>query len=134
MQFPSGQLLATATPEQVFPDNPEAFSFGNHFFRDDRFLAWQSGLALYEFDLETLRPTAAVLTGVDGMTFDEDHFFSGGSWQLAGGRLLTSDNQNDRKMENRTDTLRLWDASALCGPISQPDPARPYTQALLASL
>jgi hypothetical protein len=133
MRFPSGKLIASVQPEQAFPENPEdAFSYDIHFFRNDRMLVWQCNLALYEFDLATLRPTAVVLTGVDGITFGKEHFFSEQSWQLAGGRLLTSDCHHDKKFKNRTDTLRLWDASKLCGQISQPDPARPYTQELLA--
>jgi hypothetical protein len=131
-RFPSGELIASVQPERAFPDNPDdAFSYDVHFFRDDRFLAWQCNLALYEFDLVTLRPTAAVLTGVEGMTFGEDHFFSGESWQLAGRRLLTSDWHHDQGIRNRTETLRLWDTSELSGPLSEPDPARPYTQELL---
>jgi hypothetical protein len=133
MRFPSGELIASIQPEQAFPDNPEDhFSYYIHFLRDDRLLAWQECLALYEFDLVTLRPTAAVLTGVEGMTFGENRFFSGQSWKLAGGRLLTSDSHHDQGFKNRQDTLRLWDASKLCGPLSAPDPARPYTQELFA--
>ena len=132
MLFPSGQVVANVLPEQAFPDNPEdTFSYEVHFFRDDRFLAWQCNLALYEFDLATLRPTAAILTGVDGMTFGRDRFFSEQSWQLAGNRLLTSDSQNDQGFRKRTDTLRLWDVSELSGQLSSPDPARPYTMDLL---
>lgn len=134
MQFPSGELIASVQPEQALPHNPEdTFSYEVHFLRDDRFLVWQYNLALYEFDLSTLRPTAAVLTGVEGMTFGEDHFFSEGSWQLAGGRLPTSDCHHDQAFKNRTDTLRLWDASELSGQVSRPDPACPYTQALLVN-
>jgi hypothetical protein len=133
VRFPSGELIASIQPEEVFPDNPEdTFSYELHFLRDDRFLAWQCCLALYEFDLATLRPTATVLKGVEGMTFGKDRFFSGQSWQLAGGRLLTSDCHHDRSFKERTDTLRLWDASELCGELSKPDAARPYTQELLA--
>ena len=59
MRFPSGELIASVQPEQAFPDNPEdTFSYHVHFFRDDRLLVWQYNLALYEFDLATLRPTA----------------------------------------------------------------------------
>lgn len=134
MQFPSGELLASVQPEEAFPHNPEdTFSYDVHFLRDDRLLVWQCNLALYEFDLATLRPTAAVLAGVEGKTFGKDHFFSEQSWQLAGGRLLTSDCQHDKGLTKRTDTLRLWDASGLSGPVSSPDPARPYTQELFAN-
>ena len=31
------------------------------------------------------------------MTFGNDHFFSGGSWPLADGRLLTADCKHDQK-------------------------------------
>lgn len=114
MRFPSGELIASVRPEEAFPDNPDdTFSYDMHFLRDDRLLAWQCDLALYEFDLATLRPITPLLTGVDGMTFGEDHFFSEGSWQLAGDRLLTSDCHHDKAFKNRTDTLRLWDASEL---------------------
>lgn len=52
MRFPSGELVASIQPEQAFPDNPQdSFGYEVHFFRDDRFLAWQCNLALYEFDL-----------------------------------------------------------------------------------
>jgi hypothetical protein len=133
MQFPSGELIASVQPEEAFPDNQEdVFSYEMHFLRDDRFLTWQACLTLYEFDLKTLRPTATVLRGVEGMTFGEDHFFSGESWLLAGGRLLTSDCHHDRSFKKRTDTLRLWDASELTGQVSLPDPARPYTKEMLA--
>src|ERR1051325_4138673 len=96
--------------------------------RDDRFLAWQCNLALYEFDLATLRPTCAVLKGVEGTMFGEDRFFSEQSWKLADGRLLTSDVQYDRSFKHRTDTLRLWDASEFVGKLSGPSEARPFTQ------
>lgn len=129
--FPSGELMGTVSPEEAFPDNLEdTFSYYIHFLRDDRFLAWQNNLALYEFDLATLRPLAAVLTNVEGMTFGKDQFYSEQSWQLAGGRLLTWDCHYDQEFKNRTDTLRLWNASDLSGPSSLPDPARPYTQEL----
>jgi hypothetical protein len=134
MRFPSAQLIATVQPEQAFLDNPEdTFSYDVHFFRDDRFLTWQCNLALYEFDLATLRPTATVLTGAEGMIFGKDRFYSEGGWQLAGRRLLTSDCHHDKGFEHRTDTLRLWDASELSGKVSLPDPARPHTQELLAN-
>jgi hypothetical protein len=131
MRFPSGDLIASVTPEQSLADGSEdAFSYQLHFLRDDRFLVWQSNLALYEFDLITLRPTATVLTGADGIQFGEDRFFSESSWLLAGQRLLTSDCHYDRAFKHRTDTLRLWDASNLSGPLSSPDPLRPYTREL----
>ena len=94
---------------------------------------WQQDLSLYEFDLETLNCIRPVLTGADGMTFGNDHFFSGGSSPLADGRLFTADCKHDQKFENRTDTLRLWDASMLFGEASAPDPKRPYTKQLLTA-
>jgi hypothetical protein len=135
--FPSGDVIASVQPEQAFPDNPEdGFSYEIHFLDDDRLLVRQEDLSLYEFDLVTLECRRAVLTGADGMTFGEDGFFSGESWPLAEGRLLTSDCKYYRKFhmfDKRTDTLRLWDASMLFGQVSAPDPARPYTEQLLAS-
>jgi len=133
MRFPSGELIGSVQPEQVFADNPEdMFSYDIHFLRDDHFLVWQTCLALYEFDLATLQPVGAVLTGVEGVTFGEDNFYSGQSWLLAGGRLLTSDCRHDKKFKNRTDTLRLWDAAGLAGRVSAPDPSRPLTQEIFA--
>jgi hypothetical protein len=133
VRFPSGDVIASVRPEQAFPDSSEdAFSYDIHFLDDDRLLVWQQDLSLFEFGLETLNCRRAVLTGADGMTFGEDRFISGGSWQLADGRLLTSDCKHDQKFRNRTDTLRLWDASTLFGHASAPDPARPYTEQLLA--
>jgi hypothetical protein len=131
MQFPSGELIASVEPEQAFPSE-DMFSYDVHFLRDDRFVAWQCNLAFYEFDLETLRPTATVLEGAEGMTFGEDRFFSERSWKLASCRLLTSDCHHDKGFKRRTDTLRLWDASGLSGQLSRPDPALPYTQELLS--
>jgi hypothetical protein len=126
-------VIASVQPEQAFPDNSEdSFSYTSHFLDGDRLLVWQQDLSLYESDLMTLNCIRPVLTGADGMTFGEDHFFSVGSWQLADGRLLTSDCKHDQKFRNRTDTLGLWDASALFGAASAPDPARPYTKQLLA--
>ena len=133
MRFPTGDLIASVQPEEAFSSTPQDhFSYYFHFSQDDRLLVWQESLALHEFDLTTLRPTRTVLTGAEGMTFGEDHFFSGQSWQLAGGRLLTSDTLYDTKFKNRTHALRLWDASELFGPVTAPDPARPYTKQLLA--
>jgi hypothetical protein len=66
------------------------------------------------------------------MTFGEEGFYCGGSWPLADSRLLTADWKQEPKSQNRTDTLRLWDASTLFGRASAPDPARPYTAQLLA--
>ncbi len=133
VRFPAGGLIVRAQPEEAFPNAPEdTFSYYLHFSRDDRLLVWQENLALYEFDLATLRPTRTVLTGAEGMTFGENGFFSGQSWQLAGDRLLTSDTWYGEKFKNRTNTLRLWDASKLFGRVSAPDPARPYTKQLLA--
>jgi hypothetical protein len=94
---------------------------------------WQQNLALYELDFMTLRPVRAVLTGAEGMIYGKDRFFSEESWRLAGGRLLTSDSWHDAKFRSRTDTLRLWDASALFGHLSAPDPACPHTKQLLAT-
>jgi hypothetical protein len=132
IRFPSGELIANVRPEQAFPNNPDdTFSYDMHFVRDDRLLAWQCDLALYVFDLATLRPIATVLTAVDGKKFGEDRFYSGGSWQLAGSRLLTSDCQYDQGFKNQTHTLRLWEASELFGRPTPPDRARPYTQLLL---
>ena len=129
MKFPTAELIGSVQPKDAFPENPEdTFSYNVHFLRDDRFLVAQECLALYEFDLATLRPTQIVLSGADGMTFGKGGFFFGQSWQLAGGRLLTSDRLYDGKLRHRT--LRLWDASMLCGPIASPDPARPYTRQL----
>lgn len=97
MRFPTGELIASISTMEAFPQDPEdVFSYDVHFFRDDRVLAWQCNLALYEFDLATLKPTATVLTGAEGMTFGTDLFFSEQSWKLAGNRLLTSDCQHDR--------------------------------------
>jgi WD40 repeat protein len=133
VRFPSGEFIASVEPEQAFPDSPDdRFSYDIHFFRDDRLLVWQCNLALYEFDLATLRPTATLLTGVEGMTFGEDRFFSEGSWPLADGRLLTSDSHHDKKFKHGTYTLRLWDASKLCGQVSKPDPTRPFTRELIS--
>lgn len=135
VRFPTGDLIASVQPEEAFPNRPnDAFSYVVHFSRDDRLLVWQENLALYEFDLATLRPTRTVLTGAEGMTFGENRFFSGQSWQLAGNRLLTSDCWYDGKVQikNRMDTVRLWDASTLFGRVSAPDPARRYTKQLLA--
>jgi hypothetical protein len=130
--FPSGDLIASVTPEQAFPDNSEdVFSYDIHFLDDNRLLVWQASLSLYEFDLKTLTCIRAVLTGADGMTFGEDHFFSGRSWPLADGRLLTSDCLHDRDYRNWSDNRRLWDASTLFGRTSAPDPGRPYTEQLL---
>lgn len=132
--FPSAELLATASPEVAFPDNPEdTYSYDFHFFRNDRFLGWQTNLALYEFDLETLTPTAKVLKGVDGLEFGEDRLFSKQSWQLAGCRLLTSESHYDVGFKNVRYTLRLWDAAALSGEFAQPDPTASLTAQLLAS-
>jgi hypothetical protein len=132
--FPTGDVIATVQPEEAFPDNPEdGFSYGVHFSRDDRLLVWQQNLALYELDFMTLRPVRAVLTGAEGMIYGKDRFFSEESWRLAGGRLLTSDSWHDAKFRSRTDTLRLWDASALFGHLSAPDPACPHTKQLLAT-
>ncbi len=115
MRFPSGELIASIAPEEAFPDNPDdTFAYGVHFFRDDRFLAWQTCLALYQFDLATLRPISAVLTGVAGKEFGADRFYSEASWQLADGRLLTSDCQHNPGFTRRIDTLRLWDVCPNC--------------------
>jgi hypothetical protein len=134
VRFPSGQVIVSIQQEQAFLDNPEdSFSYDLHFLDDGRLLVWQQDLSLYEFDLETLNCIRPVLTGAGGMTFGDDHFFSGGSWPLAGGRLLTADCKHDQKFRHRTDTLRLWDASALFGRASAPDPERPYTKQLLVS-
>jgi hypothetical protein len=134
MRFPSGELIGSVTLEQAFPDNPDdRFSYHVHFLRDDHLLVWQCNLSLYEFDLATLRPVRAILSGVEGMKFGKDRFFSEGSWQLAGGRLLTSDSHHDKDFESRTDTLRLWGCSDLFGPPLAPDPERPYTKKLIAS-
>jgi hypothetical protein len=133
VRFPSGDVIASIQTEQAFPDKSEyAFSYDMHFLNDDRLLVWQECLSLYEFDLESLSCVRAVLTGADGLTFGEDRFYSGRSWQLADGRLLTSDSKHDQKFRDPTDTLRLWDASTLFGRASAPDPARPYTAQLLA--
>jgi len=132
-RFPEGDVIASVTSEEAFPDNPDdVFSNDIHFTGDDRFLVWQDGLALYEFDLTTLRPMCTILAGVEGMTFGEGRFFSGPSWRLADDRLLTTDCLHDARFRNRTDTLRLWDASSVFAPVSPPDPARPYTKRLLA--
>jgi hypothetical protein len=132
LRFPTGELIASVQPEEAFPDTPQDhFSYDMHFSRDDRLLIQQCDLALYEFDLATLRPVRTVLTGAEGMTFGDDRFFSGQSWRLADDRLLTSDTWYDAKFQNPTHTFRLWDASALFGPLSGPDPARPYTKQLL---
>jgi hypothetical protein len=84
------------------------------------------------------------LEGIDGRSFGENRFFSGGSWKLADDRLLTSDTLHDKSFNERIDTLRLWDASqhSRIDPrplwneparaLSRPDPTRPYTQQLLA--
>jgi hypothetical protein len=134
VQFPSGKVIVSIQPEEAFSDNlVDAFSYDLHFLDDDRLLVWQQDLSLYEFDLETLNCIRPVLTGADGMTFGDDHFFSGGSWSLAGGRLLTADCKHDQKFRHRTETLRLWDASALFGRASALDPERPYTKQLLAT-
>ncbi len=134
MRFPSGDLIASVKPEQAFPENPQdGFSYDVHFLGDDRLLAWQCNLALYQFDLATLRRIDVVLKGAEGMTFGEDRFFSGQSWQLAGGRLLTSDSYHDQGSRSRTYTLRLWDASELYGGVSIPDPTSPFTRLLLGS-
>lgn len=133
VRFPSGEVIASVEPETAFPNGSEdQFSYDVHFLDDNRFLVWQQDLALYEFELETLRCRQPVLTGVDGMTFGEGHFFSNGSWPLADGWLLTSDVKFDQDFRKRTDTLRLWDASALFSRASPPDSARPYTKQLLA--
>ena len=132
LRFPSGELIASVALEEAFPENPaDTFSYDVHFMRDDRILVWQCNLGLYEFDLATLRRTATVLTGVEGMKFGEDRFFSEQSWQLGDNRLLTSDCHHDQGFKNRKDTLRLWDASELSGKLSAPDPAKPYTRDLL---
>jgi WD40 repeat protein len=133
MRFPSGELIGSVSPEDAFPSNPEYdFDFYMHCLSADRVLAWQSDLALYEFDLKTLRPTRCVLNGVDGRTFGQGRFSSGQSWKLAGGRLLTSDVLYGESFQSSETTLRLWDASALYGPLPTCDPARPLTQQLLA--
>ena len=92
---------------------------------------WQEDLSLYEFDLDTLRPTRRVLEGVGGKTFGQGRFYSGQSWAMAGGRLLTTDREFDEDFRGATTTLRLWDASALYGPQVKCDPARPLTRKLL---
>jgi hypothetical protein len=148
MRFPSGELMASVQPEDAFPNDPDDdFGYDLHYLGHDRILAWQTDLALYEFDLGTLRPLRRVLSGVDGKTFGENGFFSGQSWALAQHRLLTSDRQFDTTIRTATDTLRLWDASELYRPPTElrlwegsapyalpvmPDPERPYTKQLLA--
>ena len=135
VRFPSGEVIASVRPEQALPDNSEdAFSYQIHFLDDDRLLVRQEDLSLYEFDLATLSCSRTVLTGADGMTFGEDSFYSGESWQLANGRFLTSDCKYGRKFRNWQDTLRLWDASSLFGQASAPDSGRPYTEQLLTRL
>jgi hypothetical protein len=129
--FPSGKLIGSCDPSEAFPENPDdSFAYDIHFLPDDQFLAWQENLALHRFDLRTMRPIDTVLTGVDGMTFGRDRFFSGRSWRLADKRLLTSDFRVERKTKNRVDTLRLWDASTIFGDLPTPDPSRPYTRML----
>jgi len=133
MRFPSGELIASVQPEDAFPDDPDDdFGYDVHYLGNDRILAWQTDLALYEFDLGTLRPLRRVLSGVDGKTFGENGFFSGPSWALAGRRLLTSDRQFDATIRTATETLRLWGASELCVQPVTPDPERPFTKQLLA--
>ena len=59
LRFPTGELIASVQPEEAFPDTPQDhFSYDMHFSRDDRLLIQQCDLALYEFDLATLRPSA----------------------------------------------------------------------------
>jgi len=130
MAFPSAELLGSVRPEEVFPTE-DVFSYEMHFFRDDRFMVWQADLALYEFDLATLRPTRTILDGIDGMKFGEGGFFSGMSFRLAGGRLLTTDKLYDKGIRESVRTLRLWDASAFCGEITPTDSSRPYTRKLV---
>ena len=133
VRFPTGELITSVPWQYAFPDNPDyEFSYQALFSRDDRVLVWQAQFALYEFDLDTLLPVRTVLAGADGKTFGEHGFYSGSCWRMAGNRLLTSDYQHEPSADS-LETLRLWDASSLFGPMSRPDlVARPYTTQLLA--
>ena len=133
MRFPGGELLGRVAPEEAFPESPDdIFGYDMHYLGADRVLAWQTDLALYEFDLHTLRKTRRILNGLEGKVFGKGGFFSGQSWMLASGRLLTSDRQFDDSFRNAVLTLRLWDASALRGPTASVDSGRPFTKQLLA--
>jgi hypothetical protein len=132
MRFPGGELIGSVRHEEAFPENPgDQFGYDVHYLDAGRVLVWQTCLALYEFDLDTMRPTRRVLGGVEGKTFGRGGFFSGQSWPMAGNRLLTSDRQFDEDFRGARTTLRLWDASALYGPQAKCDPARPFTGKLL---
>jgi hypothetical protein len=131
MRFPTGELIGSVQPEDAF-SNEDGFNYYMHYLGSNRLLAWQTDLALYEFDLKSLRVARCILSGVDGRTFGENGFFSGQSWMMADGRLLTSDTLMHGRFANRTKTLRLWDASALIEPSTPCDASRPLTKKLLA--
>ena len=135
MRFPTGQLIGSVTPEQAWPESPDdVFSYDFHFVGDRGLLGWQADLALYEFDLATLRPVRCLLTGIGDRRFGEGRFYSGQSWVLAGRRLLTTDRLfNPGPFRPLEYSLRSWDLSGLYRGEScpRPDADRPFTRALL---